>query len=250
MDKNILDHEQNLYHYTSFESAIKILVSQTLLFSKIETLNDIHESAGPMILTSSSEGLEEIESILKHYLQISLTCDTDKRKGYAIPSMWGHYAQKGHGVCLVFDKERIMSEVKKYGLYARPVTYMDQQNPNDYLYDRKMHGSPENFISTAKDVLFFVKSRDWEYEQEFRVIRINEGLDSLPIKDTLKAIILYSRTKEDFMNSLEFKTFKKLVNSEIKILNYTTKFYNFQMSDTDENTSETMYYDLSFTSII
>ena len=52
------------------------------------------------------------------------------------------------------------------------------------------------------------------------------------------------------MNSLEFKTFKKLVNSEIKILNYTTKFYNSQMSDTDENTSETMYYDLSFTSII
>ena len=33
-----------LFHYTSIDKAIKIIASNTLLFGKIETMNDINES--------------------------------------------------------------------------------------------------------------------------------------------------------------------------------------------------------------
>ena len=39
-----------LYHYTSFESAVKILTSGKLRFSAYKNVNDINESCGPVVL--------------------------------------------------------------------------------------------------------------------------------------------------------------------------------------------------------
>ena len=46
--------KEYFYHYTSSESAEKIISSGTLLFSEIKKLNDINESCGPTILFPNS----------------------------------------------------------------------------------------------------------------------------------------------------------------------------------------------------
>lgn len=102
---------QYLYHYTTFESAVKIITSKTMLFSKIERLNDINESSGYRILYSnaSEEDKNRYDLRLRNFKQISLTTDIENRKGFNIPAMWGHYASRGSGVCLVFDRVKFQS---------------------------------------------------------------------------------------------------------------------------------------------
>ena len=48
-------NKKYVYHYTSFESAVKIISSGVLLFSRIDRLNDIHEVNGPLVLWSKDE---------------------------------------------------------------------------------------------------------------------------------------------------------------------------------------------------
>ena len=48
------------------------------------------------------------------YRQISLTIDDmeQNKLGFDLHQMWGLYADKGKGVCLVFDKDTKVSQVK------------------------------------------------------------------------------------------------------------------------------------------
>ena len=148
--------EEHLYHYTSFEAAIKIVASKELLFSKMDALNDINEQSGPEIIGGKSEsGL--IKKVLKGYTQISLTMDYQHgRDGYDIPAMWGHYAQKGKGVCLVFQKEELLKAVKRRNttLYSKEVDYFDTLNPQDFLYEQR-YGTLESFINGKKRHIVF-----------------------------------------------------------------------------------------------
>ena len=104
-----------LYHYTKFDTAIKILKSNSLRFGRLHDMNDIHEndklsyvnSAGIPISSFPSEVLDVIDCEMAKYRQISLTVDDDKQDklGFDLHQMWGLYAEKGQGVCLVFDKD-------------------------------------------------------------------------------------------------------------------------------------------------
>lgn len=118
MDKQTFIETPKLYHYTTFESAEKILTSNSLKFSKLSNMNDINESYRPVI---DSLG---IEISLEWIGQISLTQD-GYRKGYAIPSLWGHYAQKGNGACLVFNKEKLLGQVDDAFEYYDYIRYDD-----------------------------------------------------------------------------------------------------------------------------
>lgn len=234
----------NLYHFTSFESAIKILTTETILFSRIETLNDINESSGIMILSESNT---EIHKLLDKYTQISLTTDKGQHKGYDIPAMWGHYASRGHGVCIVLDKDKIVKEVKRRGLYSREVEYSNNILPNDYEYDVNLHGTPRNFINMAKDSLFFRKTADWQYEQEYRIVAVKNNVKPLEIKNSLKSVILYSRNHENFINSIECRVLSRIVDINI-IYRYAMYFHKGNLYDINGNSLTTINYDVSLTS--
>lgn len=168
IDFKLFDH---LYHYTSFESAVKIIASKRILFSNMDSVNDINEKNGPIVLNVSGDDAErKIVKILSGYKQISFTDDNAPekgkrgRRGYDIPAMWGHYAEKGKGVCLVFDKQLLINYVEsRTTLYSNKVKYYNPLHPEDFLYS-KYYGSIENYIFNSKDTLFFHKSKDWEYE--------------------------------------------------------------------------------------
>ena len=106
---------KKLYHYTKFDTAIKILESHSLRFGRLHNMNDIHENdklsyvdtTGTLINSFPSDVLDAIDCEMAKYRQISLTADDDKQDklGFDLHQMWGLYADKGQGVCLVFDKD-------------------------------------------------------------------------------------------------------------------------------------------------
>ena len=192
-----------LYHYTSFGAAKSIIESQELWFSKSENLNDIRETKGPQVYSALND-LEAIDKYLKHYHQISLSVDKKGSKGFDITSMWGHYASKGNGVCIVFDKEKILSEVNLRGLSACEVKYIkkDEVNLFDFVYNSSIYGNVENYLRASQNTLFFTKTKEWESEQEYRIIAIDDELLPLNIKNAIVAVILCSDNHIDFIETV------------------------------------------------
>ena len=117
--RNQFNNTEKLYHYTTFENAIKILQSHSMLFGRLKDMNDINELYRPLAFDfhpshfgdfSEETYIKMVQDLYK-YQQISLTLD-GKRNGFDIPAMWGHYANKGKGVCLVFNKNKLISLIK------------------------------------------------------------------------------------------------------------------------------------------
>ena len=78
---------KKLYHYTKFDTAIKILESHSLRFGRLHNMNDIHENdklsyvdtTGTLINSFPSDVLDAIDCEMAKYRQISLTADDDKQ---------------------------------------------------------------------------------------------------------------------------------------------------------------------------
>lgn len=174
-----------LYHYTTMDNAIKIIASNTLLFGKLENMNDINESYRSVFGTENA--IKEVYNLLQYYQQISFVADKFPRRGYAIPSMWGHYAEHGFGVCMVFDKKKLF-ECLSPMMLSSDVNYTSEYDSSIIIKD-----NVEDFISQNIQKLFFTKTDDWANEQEFRVIVKTTDLNrvKLNLQNSLYANILY-----------------------------------------------------------
>ena len=174
------------YHYTTMDNAIKIIASNTLLFGKLETMNDINESY--RCVFGNGNTIQEANNILQQYQQLSFVADKLPRRGYDIPSMWGHYAERGYGACLVFDGQSLLSCFSSDMIYDNVVYSSD--------YDSSIMVDEDNielFFIQRTQQLFFTKTEDWANEQEFRVISKFPYQSRLKMNflDSLSAIILY-----------------------------------------------------------
>ena len=245
--KKMIDiNKSYLYHYTSFESAVKILTSGKLRFSAYKNVNDINESCGPVVLYANKEDEEKVEAMLKYYLQLSFSMDkVGKRAGYDIPAMWGHYAESGHGVCLAFDSAKIGQNVLERHLYSKAVEYSKDKSLNELVYDSKLHGDAATFIRKAKDSIFFHKSEDWAYEQEYRAIAISDETPlELDIRNCLAGIILFARTAEEFISSVERAALSKI--TDVDIYRYSTSLGKGGLFDANGNDlTPPLNYDIS-----
>lgn len=237
---NAIDwNKEYLYHYTSLEAAVKILASGTLLFSDIARLNDINESCGPIVLYSgfSDSEINVFEEELSNYKQISLSIDEGCHKGFDIPPMWGFYARRGNGTCIVFNKETLISGIKQNPyLHSNQVSYSDLEDPNVITYDKQLKESFAQFINRSKEKLFFRKTEDWAYEQEYRIITISNEIKALDISKHIVSVILYNRNHKDFLNSVEYAALSK-IRPDIGFYRYTPDFMGGQgnLYDVDNN---------------
>lgn len=243
IDKN----KDYLYHYTSFESAVKILASKKLLFSDFRKSNDINESFGPTVISNgfSESEIDRFEKILNFYKQISFTMDKGNHKGFDIPAMWGHYAARGNGVCLVLNYDKVKEHIKatKY-LYAKEVEY-SEPNFNDISYYKHYGVSFEEYIVRSKDDLFFHKTTDWEYEQEYRIIAIDDEIKALDISEFIVAVILFNNSHDNFLNSVEYALFSK-IKGQLELYRYTSFCGAGKLYDSKKNEVwPDLYYDFS-----
>ena len=164
-----------LYHFTSFDAACKIIESRKLLFGKRYRMNDLIESgritSGRIFTNDLSDGELFAEEEIRRYQQISFVQDREHEGfeylGFDLHTMWGLYAERGYGVCLVFDKNKLRLDV---GDYSKDVEY-DNYIPAVFECRNKSRAGIEAEIWLRRDELFFLKRKEWEYEQEYRVIR-------------------------------------------------------------------------------
>ncbi len=195
MEKEVFKKLEKLYHFTSFDSCIKILLSNTLLFGRLCDLNDINELYRPLFSKTLEEtDFDYVRNIISQYQQLSLTQD-DKRvdkAGFDIPAMWGHYADKGRGACLVFNKAKLLKNKPSFVLQTGSVDYDKTYTP-DIHFSTNKNGTLVPFTEQEIADLFFKKTVDWSYEQEFRIIGKNDINDHrllYEIGDSLEGIIL------------------------------------------------------------
>ena len=186
-----------LYHFTSFDAACDIIKSRQLRFGKMSRMNDLIESSRIVFSRLLTDNLPEkdllAEEEMQRYQQISFIQD-GKRDGFEylgfdLHTMWGLYAESGYGACLVFDKNKLQLGD---GDYARDVEY-DNLILADFVIKNKSKAGIKSEIWRRRDEIFFYKRKEWEYEQEYRIIRRaeNERDDEyLDISDALSFVII------------------------------------------------------------
>lgn len=189
-----------LYHYTTLSNACCILRDNTLLFGLLSNLNDINELYRPVFFESDNgylraKVLEEINS----YQQISLTIDDEPNeiKGFDIPAMWGHYGDKGNGVCLVLDFAKVVELLRKGGtFFYGEVAY---RHPDDFNSSIIVEANDKfnSFSSDQVSELFFSKTKDWSYEQEYRILTRSNSRErqKLDISNAIVAAIICNDSK-------------------------------------------------------
>jgi hypothetical protein len=159
MDTFIRDIGHLVYHYTKFENAIKIISSRSLIFGEFGNMNDIAESRREIF---GNIPINKINIELSKYKSISLTKDTSFHRGFSIDPLWGHYADKGNGICIVFDKIKLRSDIKKqFGRTAKmkPIKYLHNFS-NAFFSDSMSSQEVEREIMKNANEIFFTKSND------------------------------------------------------------------------------------------
>ena len=267
MDKLVEIMKSNdrfIYHYTSAKVAREFILSNgTMRFSNIQGLNDPEESTKyDSIFLDNTENNEKPDSMSTlmsfkrafpssvfsssycndnkengPYTGVNLfeTINSHVNKGFMKSRMWGTYGDHHAGVCLCFDKEKLLESFNKakqtnFEIYGEEIKY--SKNIMDYI----SKFSPINKVSSPtsikankntisefrkhvlsnKDFFFFWKQIDWKDENEFKIILVNDKSISsteifLPFNDSLFAIFMGERFSLESKNDC-FKHYCKSNN--------------------------------------
>lgn len=200
-----------LFHYTKFESFLKILEDMTLLPSTFGKLNDMNEGNGSnMNLNENFMVMYNAEKYIKeqcHILSFSQNYDEHglTQEGTNHPAMWAHYADNSNGVCIVIDKDtfikknKVILESHFYKFEDVEYSLFNTPDDNDIDYNAK---TPEEFIKNNWKGLFFLKHKDWENEDEHRLF-IMDYDGKLSIDGCIKYVALGRKV---FLDDMRIKT--------------------------------------------
>lgn len=233
MDNSIIDNDHPLknllYHYTTIEAAIeKILFEKQLRLSPFRALNDPREAKDFSYSLQGTglppEGIDQkhfgtdrkLNELLKD--QGKLICfsldivdkHTDRNlyflKGYAKSRMWSQYGQNHRGVCLVFERNRLVESIRSQAK-SEDIVYFGEVSYADYSPEavraRTISGDVLRSGIEIEDYafkhlqqnykgLFFEKNLDYRDENEFRIVVITKSTGYLTYNynDSLIAVVV------------------------------------------------------------
>lgn len=215
---------EKLYHFTSFDTALKIIESNRLRYGRLNNMNDIHENDKIVLVDANnhptdkfpSNVLDALHDEIYKYRQISLTADDKEgdKDGFDLHQMWGLYADKGEGVCLVFDKKELEKGFGSAVLHYR-VSY-DKAVDSYYISLSNTTDKVSVEIREHANEIFFHKRSEWDHEQEYRLLRrcpLATREEYLFLGHALKFVILSSKLR----NHDEVLYFMKIKNIKDKI---------------------------------
>lgn len=140
-----------LYMYVNADALFKIIDSQLLRLSKPWLTNDI------------TECIFQYENDLRFFVKnYAYLCFSSVRDSAA---MWGYYAERGKGACLEFEFDVVEVAAGVYEILFGGM--MSVENP---VYIRKVAYGPKRAVRGNLLDLFFVKSQEWEHENEYRIV--------------------------------------------------------------------------------
>lgn len=181
----------SLYHFTSFDTFVKIWLTKVLRFSPTMLVNDIQEvrlsKSCSVCNMQQLPFLSAFNDIRPNYKQISLSMDKDSyMKGCMNTMMWGHYGDKGNGVCieLDFEKLNLPNNIHCFHGQVRYVELMDKACKIDPSL-KTLKGLKKFFYKKRK-AIFFTKHIGWKQEDEYRII--SDELQFIDISKAIKCI--------------------------------------------------------------
>lgn len=205
---------EHLYHFTSFDAFVKIWLSKRLLFSNVENVNDIQEADFPINSTNPQQWavMQKFKDLRLKFRQISLTMDYNSYlKGCMSTQMWAYYGDKGNGVCIILDYDKL--NIPKNCLEGK-VHYVNCTNAIDIDHNIETTLDIRKFILRNKKKIFFTKQFTWKGENEYRIVSDSEiGID---ISDAITAICVSN------IHSKNFEFIVRLVGEDVPI--YALKF--------------------------
>lgn len=172
-----------LYKYWSKSSVIRFLNNHKIMFSQYKDFNDPFECSANIdtnntpsewadFLKSQGASPGEIQHIVSNMLinrhvaakiiqesihktisESGIFCMTPKPDNLL---MWAHYADQHKGVCVKFD---LLSDVATFN-FPKSVDYSDDYYNINYMRNQEM----------ASQTIWH-KSKDWAYEEEYRVVK-------------------------------------------------------------------------------
>ena len=136
-------------------------------FGKMFRMNDLIESNRIVFDRLVAENEEDIkyngtyaEREMHRYQQISFSQDRKHDDavfmGFDLHTMWGLYAERGCGVCLVFDKDKLRLGDRDY---ARNVEY-ENIIPADYGFRNKSKAGIKSEIWRRRDEIFSISEKN------------------------------------------------------------------------------------------
>jgi hypothetical protein len=189
--------ENTLLHFTSAKNAALILGTSTINFGSLGNSNDLSEN--PRLLDSLAlmcdakpEGVagdlltraqlvREIQSMgficLSEFTAYkdNVTGDLLFHEPDKFELMMGHYASKGQGICLMFDKLKFIEELKYRGndaeFHAIKHDKVKYENSGG-VWDLSTISDYRDLASGENLGRLFIKREVWEYENEYRVLRV------------------------------------------------------------------------------
>lgn len=167
-----------LYHFTTHEALEAILKSKKLRLTMPWTSNDISEG---VCATDSQRHV-----YFKRFGYISFSSRSETA------SLWGYYANRSRGACLVFDFP--LDEDDKLWYPQMPTV----QELYRVIYDIN-RPSLDNIVA-----LLCTKAPDWKHEQEYRMVyRLNQMMpDACPAKKGSSRMEFFDIHIMDFLSGI------------------------------------------------
>jgi hypothetical protein len=240
--EDVFKDDRFIYHYTNYNTAIEyILYENTLLFSKVNRTNDPLEFESIIHCAGWNGNIDvderwrlieigkESNHIVKNKFKICCFCidkDIDEftdyvphiNKGYCRSRMWSQYGGSHKGVCLVFNKSRLLEIIKKDFDYvvAEEITYKnDLSNLLDITsieYETDRDTIPLERVKKYIHEYLFQKLADYKSEQEYRIaVYADDESNSTLVnfEDSLVGIILGVRFPDiyeiNIRNAMKFR---------------------------------------------
>ncbi|UXJ55049.1 DUF2971 domain-containing protein [Pseudomonas citronellolis] len=236
MIPGVTDSLKYVYHYRRVETAIEhILPLGRLRLGRYNCTNDPKEVKDWSFSIGSNEGRDLdgrewdelskwFSSELKSKTRV-LCFSRDEggltgnhlfdicKRGFCKPRMWAQYGGNHTGVCLVFNKKRLLDNfISQYSdrflLISGDVDYVDRTIADDLILDQQYlinldalellgrSGYPEAHIRKHYKRLFFEKMKDWQAENEWRCVLFAKSDEELYLdyKDSLVGVIFGNDT--------------------------------------------------------
>ena len=231
-----INDEACVAHYTGFESGNKILTSNELRLGRVENLSDprertfgwiqyaslVDDGSSDLVFEQRKENMRDAKRRFQENLRILCTCTQIAVKGdevycpveascYGRPRMWAQYGEKGEGLCLVLDRNKVQMALEKNAEHPRyllegEVAYypwLSQVDGGASLpSDPDMDWATVNVFDLVNEngmirSTLFMKSIDWRDESEYRwlLYSADSGEVSLPLDQCLVGIVLGPATK-------------------------------------------------------
>lgn len=189
MKINYKIEKNSLYNYTSInKNTIKLIKNHGLWLSHTNNFNDPIDPSIKLFNRNSGEYDYLLDSI-------KVACLTTDNKNTV---MWGHYADKHRGICIEYDISPLLDKNENDFLIL-------DKNTNDFLirkinYDRTamINENIELYDLNLLMDLFSIKSKEWEYENEYRILYYdNERRKNGLVRPlTIKSICFGTETPE------------------------------------------------------